>query len=159
LIISSATFEVGDDAVAQRADGLNVAGRAAQHHLRFVADGQNLLLALDLGDRHHRRLVQDDARALDVDQGIGGAQIDRHVGGQEPEVRIACGACCLSKYQERAAREPAIKPCTKHRDAARMLGVSRRDGRGPRKGVSYADSPVPAILFSPEIQAKVRHSS
>jgi hypothetical protein len=42
-------FEVGDDAVAHRADRLDVAGRAAQHHLGLVADGQDLLLAADGG--------------------------------------------------------------------------------------------------------------
>ena len=35
--------------------------------------------------RHHRRLVQDDARALDVDQRVGGAEIDRHVRGEQAE--------------------------------------------------------------------------
>ena len=77
-------FEVGDDAVAQRADGLDVAGRAAQHHLGLVADGQHLLLALFLGDGDHRRLVEDDAAALDIDQRIGGPQVDRHVRGHPP---------------------------------------------------------------------------
>ena len=38
-------FEVGDDAVAHRADRFDVAGRAAQHHLGVVADRENLLLA------------------------------------------------------------------------------------------------------------------
>ena len=35
-------FEIGDDAVAHRADRLDVAGRAAQHHLGVVADGAHL---------------------------------------------------------------------------------------------------------------------
>ena len=34
-------FEVGDDAVAHRADRFDVAGRAAQHHLGVVADGEH----------------------------------------------------------------------------------------------------------------------
>ena len=38
-------LEIGDDAVAHRADRLDVAGRAAQHHLGVVADGADLLLA------------------------------------------------------------------------------------------------------------------
>ena len=78
-------FEIGDDAVAQRADGGDVAGRAAQHHLRLVADGEHLLLALDLGDGDDRRLVQDDAAALDVDQRVRRAEIDRHVGGEHAQ--------------------------------------------------------------------------
>ena len=35
-------FEVGDDAVAQRADGLDVAGRAAEHQLGLLADREDL---------------------------------------------------------------------------------------------------------------------
>jgi hypothetical protein len=38
-------LEIGDHAVAQRADGLDVAGRAAEHQLGLVAHGQDLLLA------------------------------------------------------------------------------------------------------------------
>ena len=37
-------LEVGDDAVAQGADGLDVAGRAADHLLGLVADGEDLRL-------------------------------------------------------------------------------------------------------------------
>src|SRR3984957_15742830 len=36
-------LEIGDDAVAQGTDRLDVAGGAAQHHLGLVADGQHLL--------------------------------------------------------------------------------------------------------------------
>ena len=73
-------LEVGDDAVAQGADGLDVAGRAADHLLGLVADGQDLLAPVLVADRHHGRLVEDDAAALDVDQRVGRAEIDRHVG-------------------------------------------------------------------------------
>src|SRR6266404_6198761 len=37
----------------------------------------------DARDCHHRRLVEHDPAALDVDKGIRGAEIDRHVGGQQ----------------------------------------------------------------------------
>ena len=73
-------FEVGDDAVAQRPDGGDVAGRAAEHQLGFLADREDLLLAAHVGDGDHRGLVQHDAAALDVDQRVGGAEIDGHVG-------------------------------------------------------------------------------
>ncbi len=36
-------FEIGDDAVAHRADRFDVAGRAAQHHLGVVADGADVI--------------------------------------------------------------------------------------------------------------------
>src|SRR3546814_10373106 len=80
-------FEIRDDAVAQRPDRHDVAGRAAEHHLGLVADREDLLLALDFGDGDDRGLVEDDPAALDVDQGVGGAQIDRHVGGQHAKKR------------------------------------------------------------------------
>ena len=43
------------------------------------------LRAPDVGDRHHRRLVEDDAAALDVHEGVGGPEIDRHVGGKQTQ--------------------------------------------------------------------------
>ena len=85
LIISSATSKSAMTPSRKRADGRDVAGRAAQHHLRLVADGEDLLLALDLGDGDDRRLVQHDAAALDVDQRVGRAEIDRHVGREHAE--------------------------------------------------------------------------
>ena len=73
-------FEIGDDAVAQRADGLDIAGRAAQHQLGLVADGAHGLLAAAGGDGgHHRRLIQHDAPAFDIDQRIRRPKIDGHV--------------------------------------------------------------------------------
>jgi hypothetical protein len=77
-------FEIGDDAVAQRADRLDVAGGAAQHHLGFLADRQNLTLAALGGEGHDRRLVQHDAPTLDVDQRVGRAEVDPHVGREKP---------------------------------------------------------------------------
>ena len=68
--------EVSDHAVAQRPYGADIAGRAAQHFLGFLAHGLDALAATGLGaDGHHRRLIQDDALVADENQGIGGAQI------------------------------------------------------------------------------------
>ena len=75
-------LEVGDDAVSQRADGLNIARRAAEHLLGFVADGQDMLAAFDFGERYDRGLVEDNAAAFDIDQRIRRPQIDGHVGRQ-----------------------------------------------------------------------------
>ena len=73
-------FEIGDDAVAHRADRLDVAGRAAQHHLGVVADGADGFLAAAGGDGgHHRGLVEHDAAALDIDQRVRRPKIDGHV--------------------------------------------------------------------------------
>ena len=75
-------FEIGDDAVAQGTDGLDVAGGSAQHLLGVLAHGQHLFLALDVGDGDHRRLVEDNVLALYINQRVGGTEIDRHIGGE-----------------------------------------------------------------------------
>jgi len=72
-------FEIGDDAIAQRADCLDVAGGTAQHHLGLLADSQNLTLAALGGEGHDRGFVQDDAPPLDVNEGVGGPKVDAHV--------------------------------------------------------------------------------
>src|SRR6266404_2986960 len=76
-------LEIGDDAVAQRPDGLNVARGAAEHQFRFLADGEDLFPAPDAGDRHHRWLVQHDPAPFHVDDGVCRAEVDRHVGRQK----------------------------------------------------------------------------
>ena len=66
--------EVGDDAVLHRPNGDDAFRRAAEHALRLEADALDLLgLAIDRDDR---RLVQDDALALHVDQRVRGAEVD-----------------------------------------------------------------------------------
>ena len=77
--------EIGDHAIAQRTNRLDVAGRAAQHLLCLVAHGQNLVLALIGRDRDHGRFVQHDAAPLDVNQRVGRAEIDGDIGGKEIE--------------------------------------------------------------------------
>ena len=72
-------IDVGDDAVAQRADGLDLVGRLAHHQLGVVADRLDLLDPVDGLDRDDRRLVQDDAAPAHVDQSVCGPEIDRHV--------------------------------------------------------------------------------
>ena len=74
--------EVGNHAVLHRADGLHVAGNLAQHQLGLAAHGRDGALAARgrVGpDRHHRRLVQHDALALGIDQGVGRSQVDGQV--------------------------------------------------------------------------------
>jgi hypothetical protein len=78
-------FEIGDDAVAQRPDRLDVAGRAAEHHLGLFANREHLALAALRGQRDDRRLVQHDASALHINQRIGRSEVDPHVGRKEPD--------------------------------------------------------------------------
>ena len=57
----------------------DVAGGAAEHALGLGADGGDLAHAISVAHRDDRRLVEDDALAADVDEGVGGAQVDRQV--------------------------------------------------------------------------------
>jgi hypothetical protein len=76
--------EVGDHAVLERTDGGDVAGRAAEHALGVVADRlDHLVAARLLADRDDRRLVEHDAATADVDQRVGGPEVDRDVVGEE----------------------------------------------------------------------------
>ena len=113
-------LEIGDDAVLHRLDGHDVARRAAEHVLGFLADGHDF--AAVLVDGHDRRLVHDDALALGVDQRVGRAQIDRQVGRKQtedrakvvtvlvhafPQCRVAPAACGC-RVREGAARLPHL---------------------------------------------------
>ena len=64
---------VGDDAVLHRADGLDVAGGAADHLAGLFAHRDD---AVVVGDGHHAGLGDDDALALHVDEDIRGAEVD-----------------------------------------------------------------------------------
>ena len=69
--------EVGDGPLAQRPDGHDVAGRAADHLPGVLAHGQDVLGPCVEGD--HRRLVEHDALAPRVDEGVGGAEVDGEI--------------------------------------------------------------------------------
>ena len=77
-------FEVGDDPVFHGADGDDVPGGAAQHHLGVPAHGQDpgAVVPVVLADRHHGGFAQDDALALYINQGVGGAQINGQIVGE-----------------------------------------------------------------------------
>ena len=82
--------EVADDAVAQRADRDDVGRRPADHPLGLGADGQD---PLGLGvDGHDRRLAHDDPAVADVDQRVGGPEVDPDVAGEEAEDAVEHGA-------------------------------------------------------------------
>ena len=79
-----ADVEVGDHAVLQRADRLDVLGRAPDHLLRFDADRERTTVAHV--DRDHRRLVEHDAAPAHVHERVGSAEVDRHVAAEQSGV-------------------------------------------------------------------------
>ena len=64
---------VGDHAVLHRSDGRDVAGRPPDHRARFLADGDDPVV---VRYRHDGRFGDHDALALDVDEDVGGAEVD-----------------------------------------------------------------------------------
>ena len=70
-------LEIGDHAVLHRADRLDVAGRAAEHLFRLGADRFDLVG--QFVEHDDRRLAHDDAAIPGIDEGIGGAEVDRQV--------------------------------------------------------------------------------
>src|SRR5262249_17701120 len=55
----------------------------ADHLLRLVADGEHFPTVYALGD--HRRFAQHDPFSLDVDQRVGGAEVNAHVSSEPAE--------------------------------------------------------------------------
>ena len=78
-----ADLEVGDDAVLQGPDRLDVARGPADHPLGLDADRERVAV-LDV-DGHDRRLVEHDPAAADVHEGVRGAEVDGHVTADEGE--------------------------------------------------------------------------
>ena len=75
--------EVGDDAVLQGTNGLDVARRAADHALGLGPDGEHG--SAQGVDRDHGRLVQDDATTTHVDERVRRPEVDGHIATKEPE--------------------------------------------------------------------------
>ena len=71
--------EVGDDAVLHRPVRGDVAGCAAEHALGFGAHRRDFPDAVVVANGHDGRLVEHDALAADVDEGIGSTEVDRQV--------------------------------------------------------------------------------
>ena len=72
-------FDVRDNPIAKWADRLNAVRRFAHHHLCIIPNSFNPLDPVDSLNRDDRRLVQNDALILDINECVGGPQIDRHV--------------------------------------------------------------------------------
>src|SRR6185369_11938144 len=71
--------DVRDHSVAERPDRFDLVWGLAHHQLGVVADRLDLLDAVDGLDRYDGRFIQDYAAASNIDQRIGGSEVDRHV--------------------------------------------------------------------------------
>ena len=85
-----------------------VPGRAAEHALGLDADRVHLAGALV--DRDDRRLGQHDAAPAHVHEGVGRAEVDRHVAAAEPAdvVKEADGGASTPHVRARRGREDGI---------------------------------------------------
>src|SRR5579884_1076995 len=73
--------EVGDDAVLERPDRADRAGRATEHP--FCLEADRVHLARPLVDRHDRRLGENDPAAAHVHERVRRTEVDRHVAAAE----------------------------------------------------------------------------
>jgi len=77
--------KVSDDPILHRTNGLDIARHLAQHLFGLVANGFDhffAAVAALVSDGHYGGLIQNDALALDVNQGIGSAQVNGDVLGE-----------------------------------------------------------------------------
>ena len=72
-------LKVSDNAVLQGAHRRDGAGRSADHLLRLVADGDDLLRVGAHVHRNDRGLTDHNALAFNENKGIGGAEVDPNI--------------------------------------------------------------------------------
>ena len=101
-------LEVGDHAVAQRAGGRDRRRGAPDHPLRLGAHRVHLAGRQVRGD--HRRLGDDDPPPADVDERVGGAQVDRHVVHAEAGDEGAAGVVATGTVSAKADAERVADP-------------------------------------------------
>src|SRR5262249_21995199 len=81
-------LKIRDHSVLHRTDRDNVAGRTAKHFLCVTANRFDLVSYLV--DRNYRRLRDNDAASLCIDERICGAEIDSEVAGKQTKQRLKC---------------------------------------------------------------------
>ena len=81
-------FDVGNHPIAQWPDGLHIARSLAHHQLRVIAHGFHLAAAIDRFDCNYRWFVEHNSAPANINQRVGGAQIDGHVLAQKSENAI-----------------------------------------------------------------------
>ena len=78
-------LEVGDDPIAQGADGAKVGRGLAKHQLGVVADRADLGHAAAEVERDYRWFLDDDAAIANIDNRVGSAEVDGQVAWPEVE--------------------------------------------------------------------------
>jgi hypothetical protein len=78
-------FEIGDDPALERTDGLDVFRSLSEHQLGVVADGSDFPDSVDPFHRDDGGLVDHDPPSLNVDHGVGRAEVDCDVARCELE--------------------------------------------------------------------------
>src|SRR3546814_10666397 len=115
--------EVGDDAVAERADRFDRVWGLAHHQLGVVADGLDPLDTVQRFDRDHRGFVEHDALAADIDHRVRGPEIDCHVLGIEfePAGKEGHRYCFLSSKPPPGWRTPLSLRSEEHTSELQSL--------------------------------------
>src|SRR5690606_32163867 len=102
--------EVGDDAVLHGPYGFDIAGHPPQHLLGFPPHRLNDFLAARaavVANGDDRRFIQHDTLAANVNEGIGGSEVDRHVGGKVATKESEHGRSVIKDKEEiRQPRQP-----------------------------------------------------
>src|SRR5699024_11919162 len=70
-------LKVGDNPIAQRADGTNILMRFFMHQPRFMARSHRLVLFVK---SYNRGLVKNNAFSTGIYEGVGSAQINGYIG-------------------------------------------------------------------------------
>ena len=123
-------LEVGDDAVLEGPDGLDVARRAAQHALGLDADRVHLAGALV--DRDDRWLGEHDAATAHVDERVGRAEVDGHVAAAERAEIVEDAHCGVAERGATRANAPGCRA---------ILLLTRKPGDGARPASRRAARP------------------
>ena len=120
-------LEVRDDAVLQRPDRIDAGRGAAQHLLGVAAHGQHAVGGAI--DRDHRGLVQDDSLALDIDEGVGRAEIDGHIVGDKTKERAESHA-----PPHTGQRPPGLAPASRGPGPIHTIRTAPTMGASVRPG-------------------------
>ena len=127
--------EVGDRPLAQRAHRHDVARRPPDHLPGVLTHGQDLLGACVEGD--HRGLVQHDALAPGVDEGVGRAEVDGEIPSHVAYRRTPPSYGVPRQARRRSRRAAARRPSA--RNAPVTSGPMERGG--PFTGGDFPDDP------------------